>query len=384
MIWCVIVFDFIKESAHHSCLEKMSVSERENPMERSIYSGLDKDMLDKIKFSFSSRNAESLVSTCRAHVFVTSLKLTPAELATTDWKYVISGIVALLRNRVAGKKGPEWQISLCIVDANYGISVWKGTLGFACAYSVIGDRFHIFELHTVEGIMGILFESEIVAAEFQATYTKWHRERQALDKKDKDLIPAGPRFTRDMISKPCNFQHIAGSQALEQILDMEKLKSDVHLKIVSVGPGKDQIDGFEKRSRKLTKAASLTDARFEGFPIPIPTVPRHRVMGGVNESTDTNSVGSHETNGHLQGAVGGVDHLQQRPVVVSNDETDTHLESDSAITSLSGNEYEDHEWMEDVLSAASIPVEPVWDSKDFNRSFIYSTLPKKKKQITEI
>lgn len=359
-------------------------------MEQTIHPALDKDMLDKIKFSFSSRNAESLVATCRAHVFVSSLKVSPAELASMDWKYVITGIVALLRNRVAGKKSPEWQLSLCIVDSNYGISVWKGTLGFTCSYSVIGDRFHVFELHTVEGIMGILFESEVVAAEFQATYTKWHRERQAQDKKEKDLPPVAPRFTRDMISKPCNFQHIAGSQALEQILDMEKLKSDVQLKIVSVGPSKEQIDGFEKRSRKLTKAASLTGARFEGFPIPIPTVPRHRKSDtAISEAKDSSNLGTPDVNGHLRGAVGGVGHLQQRPVVVSsNDEIfDSQVESDSAITSLSGEDVEDHEWMDDVLSAVSIPVDPEWhnlESKEFNRSFIYSTLPRKKTQIPQI
>ena len=57
------------------------------------FSLLDKAMLDKIRFSFSSRNAESLVSGCRAHVFVSAMKTNPGELASMDWKYVLSGIV---------------------------------------------------------------------------------------------------------------------------------------------------------------------------------------------------------------------------------------------------------------------------------------------------
>lgn len=349
---------------------------------------MDKATLDKIRFSFSSRNAESLVSGCRAHVFVTSMKTNPGELATMDWKYVLSGIVAMLRNRVVSRKGAEWQLSMCIVDQRYGVSVWKETLGMACSYSVIGDRFHVFELYSVEGILGVLFESEMVAAEFQATYMKWNRERSELSErkeKTKDLAPLVPRFTRDMISKPCNFQHVAGSQALEQIMDIEKVKSDVQLKIQSVGPKKESIDGavYQKPTKKLRKAATMTSARFEGYPIPIPTVPRHRVSSTLRRAcSEANVTGRTDFNGHL-GAVGGT----SVPVSVSSVGDEgvgdrlSRQENDSAITSLSGDEVmeEEHSWLDDVLTSVAIekPTSPqTYERKDFQRTFVYSTVPK--------
>ena len=350
---------------------------------------MDKDTLDKIRFSFSSRNAESLVSGCRAHVFVTPMKTNPGELATMDWKYVLSGIVAMLRNRVVSKKGAEWQLSLCIVDQRYGVSVWKETLGMTCSYSVIGDRFHVFELHSVEGILGVLFESEIVAAEFQATYMKWNRERNELsERKDKakDLAPLVPRFTREMISKPCNFQHVAGSQALEQIMDIEKVKSDVQLKIQSVGPKRESTDGavYQKPTKKLRKAATVTSARFEGYPIPIPTVPRHRASSTLRRAcSEANVTGRQDFNGHV-GAVGGT----SVPVSVSSvdgvegvGDRLSRQENDSAITSLSGDEVmeEEHSWLDDVLTSVAIekPISPLtYERKGFERNFVYSTVPK--------
>ena len=353
------------------------------------FSLLDKAMLDKIRFSFSSRNAESLVSACRAHVFVTAMKTNPGELASMDWKYVLSGIVAMLRNRVVTKRGAEWQLSLCIVDQRYGVSVWKEPLGMTCSYSIIGDRFHIFELNSVEGILGVLFESEMVAAEFQATYTKWNRERSELREKGKDLEPLAPRFTRDMISKPCNFQHVSGSQALEQILDIEKVKSDVQLKIQSVGPRRETVDGgaYQKPNKKLRRAATVTNARFEGYPIPIPTVPRHRVTSTLRRSCSEANMMDRQDYSGLRGAVGGA------PVHVSVSGIDddegvgdgfSHQEIDSAITSLSGDDAveDEHSWLDDVLKSVAIETTSTaqtFEPKEFQRNFVYSTIPKPSK-----
>lgn len=344
---------------------------------------MDKDMLDKIRFSFSSRNAESLVSGCRAHVFVTAMKTNPGELASMDWKYVLSGIVAMLRNRVVSKKGAEWQLSMCIVDQRYGVSVWKEPLGMTCSYSVIGDRFHVFELHSVEGIFGVLFESEVVAAEFQATYTKWNRERCELSDRGKDLEPLVPRFTRDMISKPCNFQHVSGSQALEQILDIEKVKSDVQLKIQSVGPKRESVDGavYQKPNKKLRKAATMTSARFEGYPIPIPTVPSHRVTTALRRAcSEANVTERQDFNGHF-GAVGGTPLHASVSGVEGVGDSLSHQEIDSAITSLSGDEAveEEHSWLDDVLKSVAIETSSTaqtYEPKEFQRTFVYSTIPK--------
>ena len=348
---------------------------------------LDKAMLDKIRFSFSSRNAESLVSACRSHVFVTAMKTNPGELASMDWKYVLSGIVALLRNRVVTKRGAEWQLSLCIVDQRYGVSVWKEPLGMTCSYSVIGDRFHIFELHSVEGILGILFESEMVAAEFQATYTKWNRERCELSEKGKDLEPLAPRFTRDMISKPCNFQHVSGSQALEQILDIEKVKSDVQLKIQSVGPRRESVDGaaYQKPNKKLRKAATITSARFEGYPIPIPTVPRHRVTSTLRRAcSEADMMERQDLNGHRGAVGGGPVHVSVSGIADGDEGVGfAQQEIDSAITSLSGDDdnavEEEHSWLDDVLKSVAIETASTaqtLESKGFQRSFVYSTVPK--------
>ena len=341
-------------------------------------------MLDKVKFNFSSRNAESLVSSCRAHIFVSALHSEPSDLARMEWKYVLTGITALLRNKVYGKKSilDSWQTSLCLVDMTFGITVWTGILSTDCSYSVIGDRFHVFELSEVQGLMGILFESEVVAAEFQATYHKWFRERSGGDKKEKtkDLSALVPRFTREMISKPCNFQHISGSQALEQILDVEKVKSDVCLKIKSIGPAKEGVDAPQDKKKKVSRSSTLTGASYEGFPIPIPSVPKHRLAASLRRArSDANVADYDDPNGHIQGPLAGS--LVQQPVAVSGDS------EDSAITSLSGEGdlEENHDWLNDVLKSVSLDadIEPTWQAltpEDFQRTFVYSTMPRNKRR----
>ena len=97
----------------------------------------------------------------------------------------------------------------------------------------------------------------------------------------------------------------------------------------------------------------------------------------------------------VRGAVGGA----PMHVSVSGIDDDegvgdgfSHQEIDSAITSLSGDDAveDEHSWLDDVLKSVTIEMTSTaqtFEPKEFQRNFLYSTVPKPSKsrsQSTEV
>lgn len=196
---------------------------------------ISKDLIDRILFSISSRNAEAKVSECVTHVFGSKFADDPRSI---DWQYIASGVTCLLRNRELAKNGKKyvWAMNLCLYNAHYAVPVWKGKLAMNCGYTAVANNFHVFALSEVDAVIGLLFSDQKRANDVHKTYLEWHQERMR-DEKGKGYVPPqSSRFKKDMISRPCNFQHIQGTQALDECLEIEKIKSDIHDSIFGLGP----------------------------------------------------------------------------------------------------------------------------------------------------
>ena len=233
--------------------------------------GLTEESLERIKFSFSSKNAENTVAPCLVQIYVSEDHTGPIV-----WQQVTSGVVALLRNKESTKKGWIWNISVAIADRYHGMCVWKDKLSTESGYTALSDNFHVFAVSNIQAIVAFVFETAEHGRNFAETYKQW-----ALDKKrddgSKGKVQPGRRFTRELISRPCNFQHISGSAALAQIQQMEDAKQAVGRAITTIGPRRavplDSIDGGDvSGGKRKKKGQSRPDrpSRFENMNLPMP------------------------------------------------------------------------------------------------------------------
>ena len=214
---------------------------------------LSSDLFERVHFSLSSRNAEAKVGECAVHVFASR---SVEHLQDIQWEYVASGVPCLLRNRELHKSGRKyvWSMSLCLYDAHYGVLVWKAKLLPNSDYTAVADNFHVFALSEVDVIMGMLFSGKEQACELSTTFTTWNQERLRDDGKKGSIATASAsqttRFKKEMISKPCNFQHIQGTQALDECLEIEKIKADFIAALFGLGTKAGRSEPDREASRR--------------------------------------------------------------------------------------------------------------------------------------
>ena len=242
---------------------------------------ISKDVIERIQFSVSSRNAEAKLSECATHIFAAQYSDNPRSI---QWQYVASGVACLLRNRELHKNGRKymWSMSLCLYNVNYGVLVWKAKLLSSCDYTAVADNFHVFALGEVNVVVGLLFSSREQACELNSTYMTWHQERMRDDGK-KGPATAGSataantpaiRFRKEQISKPCNFQHIQGTQALDECLEIEKIKADILAAFFGLGTsvGRSEVDtSDQKKKGKKKKDQAKSRPTFRDISVPVLT-----------------------------------------------------------------------------------------------------------------
>lgn len=218
------------------------------------------ELIERIQFSVSSRNAEAKLSECAAHVFAAPYSDNPNDI---KWEYVSSGVACLMRNRELSQNSRKymWSMSMCLYNASYGVLVWKAKLLPNSEYTAVADNFHVFALGEVNVLIGLLFSSKDRACELHTTHLKWHQERMRDDGK-KGFISSGAqsgnepaRFRKEMISKPCNFQHIQGTQAIDECMDIEKIKADIVAALFGLGTkaGRSEADVVERPQKRKKK-----------------------------------------------------------------------------------------------------------------------------------
>jgi hypothetical protein len=239
---------------------------------------VSKDVIERIQFSVSSRNAEAKLSECATHVFAAQYSDNPRSI---QWQYVASGAACLLRNRELHRNGRKymWSMSLCLYNVNYGVLVWKAKLLSSCDYTAVADNFHVFALGEVNVVVGLLFSSREQACEQNTTYMRWHQERMRDDGKKgpATVVSAAAntpaiRFRKEQISKPCNFQHIQGTQALDECLEIEKIKADILAAFFGLGTsvGRSEIDtSDQKKKGKKKKDQAKSRLTFKDISIPV-------------------------------------------------------------------------------------------------------------------
>lgn len=186
--------------------------------------GIDPELMDRVQFSVSSRNAESKVCETVAHLFGSPMVATPRAVS---WKYISSGVVAMLRNKEIIKKKYTWSLNLCVYNIQYGVLVWKGKIPLDCNYTVVEDTFHVFGLDEDGGIIGIMFQNAEEAMKFHSTISEWISEGFNDGKGKAAPMPPKVTFRKEMISYPCNFQHVQGSQAIEECIEIERVKGQI-------------------------------------------------------------------------------------------------------------------------------------------------------------
>ena len=121
-----------------------------------------------------------------------------------------------------------WSINFCLYSASHEIIVWKTSILTNSDYTAVNDSFHIFALEEVDVLVGLKFDDAPEACEHYATYAMWNHERiQDNDKKGYSGYKEPAKLDKSMISKPCNFQHMQGTQAIDLSMKIEKIKSDI-------------------------------------------------------------------------------------------------------------------------------------------------------------
>lgn len=221
---------------------------------------ISSELIERIQFSVSSRNAEAKLAECAAHVFAAPYSDNPHNIS---WEYVSSGVACLLRNRELSKNGRKymWTVNLCLYNASYGVLVWKAKLLQNSDFTAVADNFHVFALGEVNVLIGLMFSNKEKACELNTTYTKWHQERMRDDGKKGFVSTAAQsgnepaRFRKEMISKPCNFQHIQGTQAIDECVDMERIKADIIAALFGLGTkaGRSEADSEATQNQKSKK-----------------------------------------------------------------------------------------------------------------------------------
>ncbi len=228
---------------------------------------ISKELIERVLFSVSSRNAEAKVSECATHVFASRYVEDPHEI---QWQYITSGVTCILRNRELAKNGRKyvWAMNLCLYNATYGVLVWKGKLSSVCGYTAVSDNFHVFSMSEVDGVVGLLFSDREQALDIHRNYLAWHQERVREEKSKGGTFtpPNQIRFRKEMISKPCNFQHIQGTQALDECLEIERIKTEVQAAFFGLGPritSRNETDSSASRKSGGKKKKEVVKPRLE-------------------------------------------------------------------------------------------------------------------------
>ncbi|CAI8049779.1 hypothetical protein GBAR_LOCUS27402 [Geodia barretti] len=229
---------------------------------------VSKDVIERVQFSVSSRNAGAKVSECLTHVFVSPYADDPSAVS---WQYVSSGVTCLLRKKEVAKSGRKlvWTVHLCLYNVTYGVLVWKGAVMPGSNYTAVTDTFHVFVMQELNAIVGLLFEESSQAREFLRAYLQWDAEKTK-DERSKgggsgSSSPA--QFRKEMISKPCNFQHIQGTQALDECIEIEKIKTDIQATFFGLGSAQARRN-VEAKGGKRKKDACRPRIQLQNVSVP--------------------------------------------------------------------------------------------------------------------
>ena len=245
---------------------------------------ITESLLERVQFSVSSRNAESKICETVAHIFGSPMVVSPRAI---DWSYITTGIIALLRNKELVKKKYVWSLSLCIYNIEYGVLVWKGSIPLDCNYTDVSDNFHVLALEDGQGILGIIFQDPDASKPFCATVTEWITEGLKDEKGKPPPEPPKIKFRKEMISKPCNFQHIQGSQAIDECIEIERIKGQILASLASFKL-KDSTDNSSlskpRQSKSKKKEAPKPIIPFKEIEIPSMRIDR------VQNETPTNGI----------------------------------------------------------------------------------------------
>ena len=245
---------------------------------------VSKDLIERVQFSVSSRNAGAKVSECLTHVFVSPYCEDPKSIA---WQYVSSGVTCLLRKKELAKNGRRmvWTVHMCLYNVTYGVLVWKGTITPNSCYTAVADNFHVYAMHELNAIVGLLFDETSQAREMLRSFLTWDAEKVKDERsKGESASHAAVRFRKEMISKPCNFQHIQGTQALDECMEIEKIKTDIQAAFFGLGPArggkKDGELGSKQPSRgKRKKDTGKPRLQFQNISVP------HKLTASRSEHT---------------------------------------------------------------------------------------------------
>lgn len=228
-----------------------------------------KDLIERVQFSVSSRNAGSKVSECLTHVFVSPYCDDPKAVA---WQHVSSGVTCLLRKKELAKNGRKmiWTVHMCLYNVTYGVLVWKGAIAPNSCYTAVADNFHVYVMHELNAIVGILFDEASQAREMLRSYLEWDAEKVKEERggKSEASSTAASRFEKTMISKPCNFQHIQGTQALDECLEIEKIKTDIQAVFFGVGSTRARKDMEHRSKGKRKKDAGKPRIQLQNVSVP--------------------------------------------------------------------------------------------------------------------
>ena len=251
-------------------------------------------LLERVQFSVSSRNAQATVCDSVAYVFGASMPDSPRQIV---WKYVTTGVVAMLRHKEIVKKRYTWSLNLCIHHIKHGVLVWNGRIPLNCNYTVVVNNFHVLALGEGEGILGIMFQDEKAAANFHKVIQEWIEDAHK-DEKGVKVPPQPPRvkFRKEMISKPCDFQHVQGSEALDQCVEIEAVKAQIIKSLMALRRrSRADIDGVH-RSRPKKKDARKYTVPFKEVGVPAAVIGKGE--NGLNSVDGPHSSGDSSREHH--------------------------------------------------------------------------------------
>ena len=259
---------------------------------------VSKDVIERVQFSVSSRNAGAKVSECLTHVFVSPYCDDTSAIA---WQYVSSGVTCLLRKKELAKSGRKmvWTVHLCLYNVTYGVLVWKGAISHNSCYTAVSDTFHVYVMHELNAIVGLLFDELSQGREFFRSYLQWDAEKVKEERGKGGGSPSPAQFRKEMISKPCNFQHIQGTQALDECIEIEKIKTDIQAAFFGLGSARARKETVAYRAKgssggKRKKDAGKPCIQLKNISVPhkMSTSRSDHMLVQASKSLDINAFGS--------------------------------------------------------------------------------------------
>ena len=185
-------------------------------------------LLKRVQFSVSSSNAQSTVCDSIVYVFGASM---PSSSEQVEWKYITSGIVAMLRQMDPTKRKYKYCLDLWIHHVRHGVLIWSGNIPQDCNYTVVASNFHVLAIGEGEVILGLMIENEKSASNFHNVVRKWIEEIHE-GKKKGAKSPQNPTG----ISRPFGFEHVQSLESLEQLQEIEDIKARVTESVIQLRP----------------------------------------------------------------------------------------------------------------------------------------------------